>query len=757
MTYRTYSSGALHSSLSSGFPALPPACLYTVQTTKAELQRLIACVRGIQQQQDTSPTHKGKDKRPASPIQLSSSSPPVCPSSTAPPADEAATSPVSPIAKPGGGTSIVTHACLVFSRWTPYRSIVGKTTARPSRPRARVPQGSPDGAPARGNSEGAPQLPGSLYEIKEEALERLKRYEACLTAAGQQHSNEQIEKNTADHAGHKADGDSEMTEEPREHEEARNALGVIMSEISALDPAEFLLLYSRMQAQLGDAALAAASPLPPSLSTTVCRGVTSRSAVAEKEGLAIEKMKRLPSETVHVPSKCEEDRHHESNCCSGSPDADRDAATAASTQMSPSGSATTSAAPASRSPGETWASRGTRKGWGQWGDTSRKIAYDSVGNELCSRYFLRTSLTQQYWKGLLLDSDSWFEMTIETIASYMALNMHAHSALQRELETANLVTPSFPQFSNGRVDAADAGASICSGAHTRPPRQRPLVAADGCCGAGGDVRQLSRHFDLVLGVDKDLLKVALCRHNAGLLASTESECAPVVLLHQELQQLAALRGCWSVRDPSSVITQSKALTLAALTEHQEALNESLPSKLHNGQWRGRAPSPATEAGPQAAGPRQLLQLPGARRDAASPAQGEGVMETGMLPSEATSCEADGIRPRCLCVPFSSLLCRLCAEPAFAADTAVRDWRDSGSQSSEPLQVHSGENEEAPEWEGRPMGPLGVAPEAVLPIDWLYMSPPWGGENYEGCRDFLTSRYFLSTHQDLVELIVTAAR
>ncbi|CBZ50453.1 conserved hypothetical protein [Neospora caninum Liverpool] len=49
-----------------------------------------------------------------------------------------------------------------------------------------------------------------------------------------------------------------------------------------------------------------------------------------------------------------------------------------------------------------------------------------------------------------------------------------------------------------------------------PTASRPLVAMDGCCGAGGNVIQFARFFDACVGVDCDLVKVAICKHNASL-------------------------------------------------------------------------------------------------------------------------------------------------------------------------------------------------------------------------------------------------
>ncbi|KFH15117.1 RNA cap guanine-N2 methyltransferase [Toxoplasma gondii MAS] len=53
------------------------------------------------------------------------------------------------------------------------------------------------------------------------------------------------------------------------------------------------------------------------------------------------------------------------------------------------------------------------------------------------------------------------------------------------------------------------------GSDDEPP-PLPLVAMDGCCGAGGNVIQFARFFDACVGVDCDLVKVAICKHNASL-------------------------------------------------------------------------------------------------------------------------------------------------------------------------------------------------------------------------------------------------
>ncbi|KEP64440.1 UNVERIFIED_CONTAM: RNA cap guanine-N2 methyltransferase [Hammondia hammondi] len=54
-----------------------------------------------------------------------------------------------------------------------------------------------------------------------------------------------------------------------------------------------------------------------------------------------------------------------------------------------------------------------------------------------------------------------------------------------------------------------------TGSDDEPP-PLPLVAMDGCCGAGGNVIQFARFFDACVGVDCDLVKVAICKHNASL-------------------------------------------------------------------------------------------------------------------------------------------------------------------------------------------------------------------------------------------------
>ena len=64
---------------------------------------------------------------------------------------------------------------------------------------------------------------------------------------------------------------------------------------------------------------------------------------------------------------------------------------------------------------------------------------------------------------------------------------------------------------------------------------------------------------------------------------------------------------------------------------------------------------------------------------------------------------------------------------------------------------------APRLGGPPLECVEVNEDEFLPIDWVYMSPPWGGEGYAGHRDFLRDRYFVSDKKDIFQLVLAAAR
>ncbi|KAL8270704.1 hypothetical protein Esti_005360 [Eimeria stiedai] len=755
MTNKTPARALLPSSLTAGFPALPPACLYILQTTHEEVSRLRDLAAG-----STTPDHSW-GAAGAAPLLAGGG---------------ASGSPTSPAVTEGRAAShsaqpSLTHACVVFSRWTPYKSL--PEVGGQSKPAEAVKTAHASLLGAR-----TKRLPGRLEASKKYALQELKQYEAQLRGCGKQQRVAAV-----------------MGAGEPETQQPLTSLGVIMREVDALDPAEFLLLHSRMQQQLKAASLAAAAPLlaplPPHCRSS--KGSSSSSDemdLSERMGLlavgssgeAEGSCRACPygdssSSNSSSSKKSTSSSSSSSGCGLSSPSRQPDGRSAPPTDYycprdstaSPAAATTSSRSSSSR---EKLGEKETRGAWRACGEAA--ASYDAVGNEVGARYYLRDSLSQQYWDGLLLDSDSWFEMTVERIAAHMAATLHAHSALQRALEEACLVSPSYPHTSSSSSSDGGTSFSAASGVgvvEKEGPRvervikgerrtRRPLVAVDGCCGAGGDVRQLSRHFDLVLGVDANLLRVALCRHNCQLLAELH-HCAPVVMLNQQLQQLAAFRGCWSLRRPHALQLLLERLSLAALLKQQEAINEAAFGCAIKTQEQQMVEEEKTI---DASAATRFLHL---ERQAAAAGEttvgrkgGEEEEEEGALP----------LLSHCpLCVPFSSFLCPFCAAEGHQSD--------SGRESSAAARSMGGEGAPFPSQsadEGtpssyspsafaavretrRPGAPITVNPSALLPIDWLYMSPPWGGVNYEGCRNFLSMRYSLSMHDKLVELVCSAAK
>lgn len=726
------------------------------------------------------------------------------------------------------GESTVTHTCVVFSRWTPYTSIVKESQGptKPGQGAASQQGGGKEAPPCRGKSGGPCELPGSPSELDENALEQLQRYESFLRESEKQHASGDLEAPAASNneIGKAADrlGCIDTEKEPGQ-EDASNSLGRIMQELRSLDPAEFLLLYSRMEARLKSAVTAAACPLPPSMAH-VCPGGPLRlpSSMAHactggplgppslmahvcpggplgppstSEALRAPNMQETEEASSRSLCSCTRLRGDKmSACCSGhtayrrqeeghSENKERQGKnrrrvggkTGAASQLSVSSSApsTTCGASASRSSGGP---QGPPKSWMAWhSEAHAAAAYDSIGNDTGRKYFLRRVLSQHYGDGLLLDSDSWTLMTIEPIAAHLALSMSAHSALQRELEGTGRVAFSFPRLSSSSSGVSSSGNREATLQFDGP---RPIVAADGCCGAGGDVRQLSRHFDLVLGVDSDLLRVALCRHNCEILASRDAGCAPVFLFHKQLQQLANLRGCWSVRNLPVSEASCMQLTLAALLSHQEEDNKTFFDGISSGLWRGTGHRREieAEATPQAgqgvttSQPPQLSETQRDRGDfyspppSSPPSSSSVENKDGEGEKNENNCGGCCGRGNCLCVPFSLLPCRLCSAPALAAEALLRDKAESSKEKQQQQPVHPPSQ---PQDEGdvkttecrerrRSLGDM-LKTHQVLPVDWLYMSPPWGGENYEGCKDFYSTRFFPSTHGALIDLVVAAAR
>ncbi|KAL8434143.1 hypothetical protein Efla_005470 [Eimeria flavescens] len=846
------SAGLLPSSLAAGFPALPPACLYTLHTTAEELERFRERIGGPregppnqqqQQQQQQQSNQQGWGPSPEAAALERQGAPraSVRQRVAATPQQQQAEGPPSP-------QQTVTHTCVVFSRWTSYKSILsGKS--RSVRPGDQGPRGAPWCPPPDGFEGGGPQpqLPGCLIVSKEEGRRRLEAYAACLHAGSeQQQAAAEGERKTdfAAAAARKPDRQQQADPAPRPH----TSLGLIMRELPSLDPAEFLLLHSRMQAQLEAVSRAAASPipLPPSSSS-------SSSSGADEAWLS-HRMQQLAVEGRLAEGAACKDSARGGVSSSSWRQADRKAATnprGKHTTRMPTDFTSSSSSSSSGSGRRCGGVQDCRQGKGGAGgccvagegeETEGSCClYDAIGNEKGRRYYLRDSLSARYWDGLLLDSASWYEMTIEPIAAYIAAALHAHSALQRELEANQKETPSFPHLccssnsnSNNSISSSGSGGRSSTfptassappttaggelGAEkeacfrekevARQPRRRPIVAADGCCGAGGDLRQLSRHFDLVVGVDPSLLKIALCRHNCQLLAREDSGCAPVLLLHQQLQQLAAFRNCWSTRDPTSILASRQRLSLHALTQQQEAINGCSSSSNNSSSNSSCNSSSNSSSGDSSSNSSSSVQ-PASKATAAQqqqqqqqrrPRAGEGDANE----AAAAAVAAADIGGSCaFCVPFSPLPCRFCMHPSAAVEGLLRSRkqetgneteRETEEETEEGTEVEAEnetENEAAPQRQpaqgdqpaaaaataaaaaataaaaaacdagahggGALAGEEGAPFSPLLPIDWLYMSPPWGGENYEGCRDFLRSRYFTSNHESLLQLVAAAAK
>ena len=75
-------------------------------------------------------------------------------------------------------------------------------------------------------------------------------------------------------------------------------------------------------------------------------------------------------------------------------------------------------------------------------------------------------------------------------------------------------TVSIERFAGSIAETCASRLRRRGGTHTTGAAKRPLVALDAFSGVGGSTVQLARHFDLVIGVERDPEANIACRHNA---------------------------------------------------------------------------------------------------------------------------------------------------------------------------------------------------------------------------------------------------
>ncbi|PHJ19181.1 rna cap guanine-n2 methyltransferase [Cystoisospora suis] len=245
---------------------------------------------------------------------------------------------------------------------------------------------------------------------------------------------------------------------------------------------------------------------------------------------------------------------------------------------------------------------------------------------------------------------------------------------------------------------------------------KPLYAMDGCCGAGGNLIQFARYFDACIGVDCDLVKVAICKHNASVCGVADK-----VYVHHN-----TLAG-W-------LFERQKARQKARQSTGENPLSPLLPS---------RPPSPIF---PSASKQRRF---------------------TG---------EASAGSQLCWCSPeFSHLKCRFCRALPPGGELPLC-WGKESTRAS--VSASRGQQEKLADSVVLPGGHLRVAPAEVfsrpsacrlptfvptaLPtmlsplasslkssesltadISWCFMSPPWSGPTYSGRRAFHSQLFSIS--------------
>lgn len=625
--------GILKSSLVAGYPALPPACVYTINIAKSSLGFLLS------NSQKTSDVEGiSRDRQELT----------------------------------GSNGEAAYHTCVVLSRWTPYNDVKDlHDVVEEEEPFVRC------------DLRGGAVNQGDCLAVKQGDESSLhaavrtgnaQRFSHSPPADSDGRANRTADSVVTPPIPRQAPPSLQCAEGERQRATANvplTPLGRIMQDLKRLDAGEFLLLYDTMQRKLNSVAVAAATPLVPFETWGEC---------------CVAPCPQLHSEDACIAKQVQR------------------------LSLAPSGGGA--------SGGRVFSIAAADSGPGGAGDSDEE--FDSVGNEVGEKYFLRDQLSHLYNKGILIDRDGWHEMTIEPIARYMAVVMYTHSHFQRQLELCGCSAPSFPQLCSyhkvGQQATSPKG----------PERVRPLVAADGCCGLGGDVVQLQQVFDFVVGVDCDILRVALCRHNADLvrehLQQKQRSCCPVMLLHDELQQVAAFRSGWSVRDNQTIRDSVHRLTLRALQDRQAGKNLLLEKLMGRPQWQ-RQSKANKGVGGSAVG--------------ATSSDSAGALK-GIASDCTATCSVKGMGrfPHlCVCVPFSSAVCPFC----FCAV----DHDLTGAYSEQTCtQLDSGPSEAAVD---------------VLPLDWLYISPPWGGRNYKGRRNVTEEVFFPSTASDMVDLVISSAK
>lgn len=249
---------------------------------------------------------------------------------------------------------------------------------------------------------------------------------------------------------------------------------------------------------------------------------------------------------------------------------------------------------------------------------------------------------------------------------------------------------------------------------------KPLYAMDGCCGAGGNLIQFARYFDACIGVDCDLVKVAICKHNASVCGVADR-----VYVHHN-----TLAGWLFERQKA----RQKAIQSAPETFSTRPFPSRLPPFISPG-----APSQTSFSGEPPTG----SQL-------------------------------------CWCAPeFSHLKCRFCrtlppeGEPTFC-------WPPDSART--PLSTPSGGQDKSVDSVILPGGYLRFpspsmfslpsacrlpsaipvsSPKVANPlsssskstesltadISWCFMSPPWSGPTYSGRRSFHSQLYSIAGGQN----------
>ncbi|PFH32583.1 hypothetical protein BESB_011950 [Besnoitia besnoiti] len=218
---------------------------------------------------------------------------------------------------------------------------------------------------------------------------------------------------------------------------------------------------------------------------------------------------------------------------------------------------------------------------------------------------------------------------------------------------------------------------------------RPLVAMDGCCGAGGNVIQFAQFFDACIGVDCDLLKVAICKHNASV---------------------------YGVRDRVYVHHNTLAGWLRARREARRA-----------GQL-----ADVSSRGPK--------QPPDGKPDGAASAR--GLKEAEDDDSSLCFC----------CREFSRVWCRFCSaqrEARHSGSGGPPVTAEEGEESHCLPPERSGVVQAVQRGlQGLAAArPLTHGSSLVADISWCFMSPPWSGPNYSGRRTFHSQLFSLAGGQD----------